>query len=233
MSLVRKGLLRSPSLQCGAVSVTLTAANGELMESGLDKAEISLSFLRHEQPSRRNLGHKHQIMALFYEAGLVEWDMFMGLTLLDIVQARAHRRTLLVEEPNKLSCLSTSMEPRASRWKQAKRDALSQAVRGESTRPSTPHVKDEYSLSEDAFHIPLGELGLSTSQVQVFGSAALLKCSTVWTKEDNGWEPVLRSDLWDLLYSHAPRCSVELVVAKIARDRARAVLAISSLRMEA
>ena len=32
----------------------------------------------------------------------------------------------------------------------------------------------------------LGELGLSTPQVGVFGSAALRKCPIVWTRDDNG-----------------------------------------------
>ena len=78
----------------------------------------------------------------------------------------------------------------------------------------------------------LGELAWSTPQVDVFVSAALRKCPRVWTKEDNGWKRGFSSDLWDLLYIHAPRDSFERVVAKIARDRARAVVTIPSWEIE-
>ena len=42
--------------------------------------------------------------------------MIMRFNLFDIAYAKVlpHRRTLLVEEADKLSCLSTSMEPQAS-----------------------------------------------------------------------------------------------------------------------
>ena len=65
-----------------------------------------------------------------------------------------------------------------------------------------------------------GALGLSSPQVDVFGSAALWKCPRVWAKEDNGWKRGWSSDLWGLLYIRAPGGSLEHVVAKIARDRA-------------
>ena len=72
----------------------------------------------------------------------------------------------------------------------------------------------------------LAELGLSTPQVDVFGSAALRKCPRVWTNKDNGWKRGWSRDLWDLLYIHSPRCSLGRVVAKIARDRARAAVTL-------
>ena len=49
VSLVRKGLLSARSLRHSAMLVTLTLANGEITEGGLDKAEISQQLLRHEQ----------------------------------------------------------------------------------------------------------------------------------------------------------------------------------------
>ena len=75
-------------------------------------------------------------------------------------------------------------------------------------------------LSEGAVPLTRVELGLSTPQVDVFGSAALRKCPRVWTKKDNGWKRGWSSDLWDLLYAHARSGSSDRVVAKIARDRA-------------
>ena len=94
------------------------------------------------------------------------------------------------------------------------------------TRPPTADIEDGYGLSEGAFHMALGELGLSTPQVDVLGSAALRKVSRVWTKEDNGRKRGWSNNLWDLLYIHAPRGSSERVAAKIARDHARAVVTI-------
>ena len=52
VSLVRRGLLSSRSLRRSATPVTLRVANGEIMERGRDKAEISLEFVRREHLSR-------------------------------------------------------------------------------------------------------------------------------------------------------------------------------------
>ena len=87
-----------------------------------------------------------------------------------------------------------------------------------SSRPFTADIED----------LALRELGLSTSQVDVLGSAALRKCPMVWSKEDNGWKRGWIGDLWDLLYIHVARGSLKHVVAKIARDRAQAVPIIPS-----
>ena len=87
-----------------------------------------------------------------------------------------------------------------------------------SSRPFTADIED----------LALGELGLSTSQVDVLGSAALRKCPGVWSKEDNGWKRGWIGDLWDLLYIHVARGSLKRVVARIARDSAQAVLIIPS-----
>ena len=67
VSLVRRGLLSSRSLRRSAAPVNLRVANCEITESGLNEAEISLDFVRHERLSRPDLGHKHQIKGLFYE----------------------------------------------------------------------------------------------------------------------------------------------------------------------
>ena len=68
--------------------------------------------------------------------------------------------------------------------------------------------------------------------MDLFGSAALPKCPRVWTKEDNGWKRCWSRDLWDLLYIHAPRGSLERLVARIAPDRALAVVTILSWEIE-
>ena len=60
VSLVCRGLLISQSLQCSAAPVTFRVANGEIMEGGLDEAEISLVFVPHEHLSRPDLGHKQK-----------------------------------------------------------------------------------------------------------------------------------------------------------------------------
>ena len=150
--------------------------------------------------------------------------MIMGRHFVDIAHAGAlpHRRTLLVEEAGKLSWLSTSMEPWASPGGAAERDVWAQAVRSVSSRPFTADIED----------LALRELGLSTSQVDVLGSAALRKCPMVWSKVDNGWKRGWSGDLWDLLYIHVARGSLKRVVAKIARDRAQAVLIIPSLKIK-
>ena len=188
MSLVRKGQLHARSLRHSAPPVTLGVAKGEIMEGGLDEAEISIEFVLHEQLSRPDLGYRHEIKGLFYEANPPEWDMIMGFNFLDIAHAPPlpRRRNLLVKEAGKLKLLSTSMEPRLSLWEPAERDAPARAVRSVMTRPPTADMEDEYGLSEDAFHMALGELRLSTPAVDVFGSTALRKCPRVWTMDGNG-----------------------------------------------
>ena len=160
VSLVRRRLLTSRSLRRSAAPVNLRVANGEIMEGGLDEAEISLEFVRDEQLSSPDLGHKHQIKGSFYEADLPEWGMILGLDLLDIAHAGVlpHRRTLLVEQTAQLSWLSTSMEPQASPWELAERDVLAQAVRSVSTRLPRADIEGQYGLSGSAFHMALGRL---------------------------------------------------------------------------
>ena len=159
--------------------------------------------------------------------------MIMGFVLLDMTRAGVlpHRRTLLVEEADKLSWLSTSMEAQSSPWEPAERDVLAQSMSSVSTRPRTADIEDEYGLSKGAFQMALGELGLGTPQANVFGSAPLPKCLRVWTKENNGWKRGWGSNLLDLLYIHAPRSCLE-VGAKIVCQRARAVVTIPSLEVE-
>ena len=234
VSLVRRGLLSSRLLRRSAAPVTLRLANGKIMEGGYGEAAISPEFVRNEQLLRPDLGQEHQIKELFYEADLQECDMIMGFDFLDIAHTGVlhHRRSLLVEEADKLSWLNTTMEPQASPWEPAEQDVLAQAVRSVSIRPPTTDIEDEYGLSEGAFHMALGELGLSSPQVDVFRSATLRECPRVWTREDIGWKCGWSSDLWDLLYIHAPRWSLERVVAKIARERTRAVMTIPSWEIE-
>ena len=164
MSLVRRGLLSSRSLGRSAAPVTRRVANGEIIECGLDEAKISLHFVCHEQLSRPVLGHKHQIKGLFYEADLPEWDMIMGFDFLDIAHTGVlpHRRTLHVEEANKLSLLSTSMEPQASPWEPVERDVLAQAVRNVSTRSPQPTLR----MSTGCLRVPFTCLGGSSCMVK-------------------------------------------------------------------
>ena len=224
VSPVRKGLLSSRSVRRSTAPVTLRVANGELLEGGRDRAAIR------SQLSHLDLGHKHQIKGVLYKADMLKWDMIREFAFLDIAQAGVlpHTRTLLVEEANKLSWLCTSMEPQASPWEPATRDVIPQAVTSASTTSPTADIEDEYGLSEAAFHMALGEIGLSTHQVDVLGSAALWKCHRVRTNQDNGRKRVWSSELWNLLYMHAQEGSLQCVMSKIARDRAWAVMTIPS-----
>ena len=146
MSLVRRGLLISRALRrCGAL-VTLRVVNGEIVEGGLDEAEICLELVRHELLLRRDLGHEHLMKGSFYQAELSGCDRIMGFHFLGFAHARflPHRCTLLVEVADKLSWLSTSMKPQASPWEPAERDVLAQSVRSVLTRPPTADIEDEY-----------------------------------------------------------------------------------------
>ena len=120
------------------------------------------------------------------------------------------------------------MEPQASLLGPAEQDAWAQGVTSVSTRFPTADIEDEYLLSQGALDMAFAELGWSSPQVDVFGSGALRKCPRVQTKGDKGWKRGSSSDPWKLLYIHAPRSSLQPLVAKIARDRARAVVTIPS-----
>ena len=148
--LVWRRLVSSRSLRRSAAPVTLRVANSEITEGGLDEAEISLKFVRHKQLARLDRGQKHQIKGLFYEANQPEWHMIMGFDVREIAHAGVlpNRRTLLIEEADKLSWLSTCMEPQASLWEPVEGDVLAQAVSSVSTRAPTADIEDEYRLSE-------------------------------------------------------------------------------------
>ena len=59
--------------------VTLRVANGDVMEGGLEEAEISLEFIQHEQLSRPDPGGQHQNKGLFHKRicrnGTCSWDL--------------------------------------------------------------------------------------------------------------------------------------------------------------
>ena len=199
--LKHEGLLSARSLQRSTALVALRGANGKIMEGGLHEADISLEIVCHKQLLHRDLGQRHQTKGLFYRSDLPAWDTIMGFQSFDIVRAKVlpHRCTLLLEEGNQLSWLSTSMEPESSPWDPAERGVLAQAVRSLSMRLPTADTEVEYGLSESGFQGALGEYWLSTQQVDVFRSAALRKLPTVGTKEDWGWKRCWGSHLWNLL----------------------------------
>ena len=61
VSLVRSGLLSFRSLWRSAAPVSPRVDKSDIMEGGLDEAEISLELVCQEQLSSPDLGHKHQI----------------------------------------------------------------------------------------------------------------------------------------------------------------------------
>ena len=223
VSLVRRGLLSSQSLRRSAAPVTLKVANGEIMEGGLNEAEINLDLRppraavatrsRSQTPNQgvvlrggpASVGHGHGVRLLGHGPR-------RGPSAQAHLARRGGRQAQLAGHIHGASGAPVA----ASRARR-----LGQAVRSVLTRPPTANIEDGYGLSQGAFHMALGG-------VDVFGSAALRRCPRVWTKEDNGWKRGWSGDLWDVLYIHAPRGSLERVVAKIALARGRAVVTFPS-----
>ena len=130
VSLVRRGLFKEESLQPSRLPVRLKVANGEIMGGGTHEATISMEFCKHERLNRPDLAKRSTLSGNFYVADITDWDMIMGYDFMvgNAIGALPHRATLVREDDECLTWLSTDYACGSSQWNAEEENRIVQAV---------------------------------------------------------------------------------------------------------
>ena len=130
VSLVRRGLFKEECLQPSPRPVRLKVANGEIMGGGTHEATISMEFLEHERLNSPDLAKRSTLSGNFYVADITDWDMIMGYDFMvgNAIGALPHLATLVREDNECLTWLSTDYACGSSPWNAEEEDRIVQAV---------------------------------------------------------------------------------------------------------
>ena len=192
VSLVRRGLFKEESLQPSRRPVRLKVANGEIMGGGTHEATISMEFWEHERLNRPDLAKRSTLSGNFYVADITDWDMIMGYDFMvgNAIGALPHRATLVQEDDESLTWLSTDYACGSSQWNAEEEDRIVQAVQavGAKSRGDRRVQLTEYGMAPQVYARMMQTLGAEAPETDVFASrdAPLLrKCRGHWHREDS------------------------------------------------
>ena len=136
VSLVRRGLFKEESLQPSRRPVRLKVANGEIMGGGTHEATISMEFWEHERLNRPDLAKRSTLSGNFYVADITDRDMIVGYDFMvgNAIGALPHRATLVREDDECLTWLSTDYACGSSQWNAEEEDRVVRAVQAVGTK---------------------------------------------------------------------------------------------------
>ena len=194
VSLVRRGLFKEEPLQPSCRPVRLKVANGEIMGGGTHEATISMEFRDHERLNRPYLAKRSTLSGNFYVAHITDWDMIMGYDFMvgNAIGALPHRATLVREDDECLTWLSTDYACGSSKWNAEEEDRIVQAVQavGGKSRGDRGVQLTEYGMAPQVYARMIQTLGAEAPETDVFASrdAPLLrKCRRHWHRGDSAW----------------------------------------------
>ena len=234
VSLVRRGLFKEESLQPSRRPVRLKGANGEIMGDGTHEATISMEFWEHERLDRPDLAKRSTLSGNFYVADITDWDMIMGydFMVVNAIGALPHHATLVREDNEGLTWLSTDCACGSSKWNAEDEDRIVQAVQavGAKSRGDRGVQLTEYGMAPQVYARMIQTLGAEAPETDVFASrdAPLLrKCRRHWHRGDSAWLRGLKE--WGPMYWHGSLENTRRTVEKIVTDRAKGILVITGI----
>ena len=227
VSLVRRGLFKEESLQPSRRPVRLKVANGEIMGGGTHEATISMEFWEHERLKRPDLAKRSTLFGNFYVADITDWDMIMGYDFMvaNAIGALPHRATLVREDDECLTWLSTDYACGSSQWNAEEEDRIVRAVQavGAKSRGDRGVQLTEYGMAPQVYDRMIQTLGAEAPETDVFASrdAPLLrKCRRHWHRGDSAWHRHWGLKEWGPMYWHGSLDNTRRTVEKIVADRA-------------
>ena len=236
VSLVRRGLFKEESLQPSRRLVCLKVANGEIMGGGTHEATISMGFWKHERLNRPDLAKRSTLSGNFYVADITDWDMIMGYDFMvgNTIGALPHRATLVREDDECLTWLSTDYACGSSQWNAEKEHRIVQAVQavGAKFRADRGVLLTEYGMAPQVYARMIQTLGAEAPETDVFASrdARLLrKCRRHWHRGDSAWHRHWGLKEWGPMYWHGSLENTRRTVEKIVADRAKGILVITGI----
>ena len=223
VSLVKAGLLPPECLTDRRRPVRLKVANGQYMVGGTREAAIGLQFVNHHELSRPDLGKEILLQGRFYEAQM-DWDMIVGYDFMmetdsGVLAAQAF---MTLYQDDQLSWLSSPEHHVECQWIHPERNQLEVAVLG--TEPAGP-ANQEYGVMPEVASRVVADLGAWDLALDAFSSgtsAHLRVCEKYWSAQDSAWEKHWgphQGSMW----IHCPRWDIPRAVAKIRKDRSKAV----------
>ena len=234
VSLVRRGLFKEESLQPSCRPVRLKVVNGEIMGGGTDEATISMEFWEHERLNRPDLAKRNTLSGNFYVADITDWDMIMGYDFMvaNAIGALPHRATLVREDDECLTWLSTDYACGSSQWNAEEEDRIVQAVQavGAKSRGDRGVQLTEYGMAPQVYDRMIQTLGAEQPETDIFASrdAPLLrKCRRPWHRGDSAWHRHWGLKEWGPMYWHGSLDNTRRTVEKIIADRAKEIMVIT------
>ena len=236
VSLVRRGLFKEESLQPSRRPVRLKMANGEIMGGGTHEAIISMEFWEHQRLNRPDLAKRSTLSGNFFLADITDWDMIMGYDFMvgNAIGALPHRATLVREDDECLTWLSTDYACGSSQWCAEEVDRIVQAVQavGAKSRGDRGVQLTEYGMVPQVYARMIQTLGAEAPETDVFASrdAPLLrKCRRHWHGGDSAWHRHWGLKEWVPMYWHGLLDNTRRTVEKIFADRAKGILVITGI----
>ena len=236
VSLVRRGLFKEESLQPSRRPVRLKVANGEIMGCGTHEATISMEFWEHGRLNRPDLAKRSTLSGNFYVADITDWDMIMGNDFMvgNAIGALPHRATLVLEDDECLTWLSTDYACGSSQWNAEEEDRIVQAVQavGAKSKGDRGVQLTEYGMAPQVYARMIQTLGAEAPETDVFASrdAPLLrKCRRHPHRGDSAWHRHWGLKEWGPMYWHGSLENTRRTLEKIVADRAKGILVITGI----
>ena len=226
VSLVKAGLLPPECLTDSRRPVRLKVANSQYMVGGTKEAAIGLQFVNHRELSCSDLGKEILLQGRFFEAQM-DWDMIVGYDFImetdsGVLPAKA---SMTLYQDNQLSWLSSPEHHVECQWIHPERNQLEVSALG--TQPSGP-ANQEYGVMPEVASRVVADLGASDLALDAFSSgtsAHLQVCEKYWSAQDSAWKKH-----WGphqgLMWICCHRWDIPRAVAKIRKDRSKAVLVV-------
>ena len=236
VSLVTKGFFSEEFLKPSRKPVRLKVANGKIMGWGTHQATIGKEIWEHDRLNRPDLSKRNGLSGDSYAADISDWDIIMGYDLMvsNAIGALPHRATLVREDKEHLTRLSTDRAPGQSPWTGDEEERIVRAAKTVSTKFNADRGGNlmEYGMAPQVYNRMVQQLGGEKPEMDAFPSQdapQLRKCTRQRQKGDSAWSKHWGLKEWGPMYWHGAQEDTRRTVNKIIADRAMGILVVTSI----